>query len=318
MNGNHNITMMMLGPRAVGKTTLMALMYKGLVGVNLQSNFDFSAEHDTAIDLDEAYLKLTDILSQPTFTRIEPLLRGSEGVLERRFSVNFHRRKEFDFIFYDHAGVLLHQKESVPGVQEFKEKLQRAIIIINLVDGAAIMEGSRLFSDRVNRPFLVSELLRKAFDDEQEHLLLFVITKCEAWLKDREGRQALEKAFETYHKEVLNVVENRPQNNVVAVLMPVKTLGCVEFSEVRHYGEPDEEIVFIRKPNVPFHPEGIEQPLRYALAFALSQHDKNRGPVTKFFKWLTGESVVFENALAQFANQRDRSFKMYGNTSLIV
>lgn len=317
MNGD-GITMMMLGPRAVGKTTMLSLMYKGLVGGDLKSTFDFSAARSTAIDLDVAYQKLTEILNQETFKPIGPLLEGNLGVTKHKFTVSFQGKKRFDFNFCDFAGGLILAKDDTPGVKEFLDQLQRAIVIVNVLDGAALVEGSRLYSDKINRPFLISELLKQAFDDEQEHLVLFVITKCEAWLKDNGGREALQKAFETYHKEVLNVIENRARNNVVGVLMPVKTLGCVEFSEVRHFGESDEEIIFIRKPGIPFHYEGVDQSLRYALAFALSQHHKNRGFFDSLIDSIFGKDVVFRNALQQFANQRYKSFKMYGNTSLIL
>lgn len=317
MNGD-GIKMMMLGPRAVGKTTMLALMYKGLVGGNLQSTFGFKATRDTALDLDEAYHKLTEILDQETFKPVGALLEGNVGVTKHKFTVSFQGKKRFDFTFCDIAGGLILDKEEAPGVKDFLAELQRAIVIVNVLDGAALVEGSRLYSDKINRPFLISELLKKALDDKQKHLVLFVITKCEAWLKDNDGRKALQKAFESYHKEVLNVIEHRAQNNVVGVLMPVKTLGCVEFSEVRHYGEPDEEIVFIRKPGIPFHYEGVDQSLRYALAFALSQHHKNLNFFSSLINSIFGRDVVFRDALRQFANQRDKSFKMYGNTSLIL
>lgn len=316
MNGD-GITMMMLGPRAVGKTTMLALMYRGLVGGNLNSIFDFSAARDTALDLDEAYQKLTEILNQETFKPVGALLEDTKGVKRHKFTVSFQGQKRFDFTFCDFAGGLIHARDDTPGVKDFLDELQRAIVIVNVLDGAAIVEGSRLYSDKINRPFLISELLRQALDDEQEHLVLFVITKCEAWLKDNGGREALQKAFESYHKDVLNVIEHRAKNNVVGVLMPVKTLGCVEFSEVRHYAEPEEEIVFIRKPGIPFHYEGVDQSLRYALAFALAQHHKNRGFFDAFFDTIFGRGVAFQNALEQFANQRYKSFKMYGNTSLL-
>lgn len=317
MNGN-NITMMMLGPRAVGKTTMLALMYKGLLGVNLNAHFDFQADdHDTAIDLDEAYLKLTEILNQPIFAKIEPLLTGDTGVIQRKFAVNFKGKKKFGFVFCDHGGGLVYKKDA-PGWEEFREKLQKAIVIMNVLDGAALVEGSHLFSDKINRPLLICELLRKALNDKQEHLVLFVITKCETWLKDSDGRKAIEQAFETRYREVINVIASNPRNNVVGILMPVQTLGCVEFSKVNHYGEPGEEIEFIRKPNRPFQPYGIEQPLRYALAFALSQHNKNSPWGKKLLDKIFGKDVEFRNAFEQFANHRDKNYKMYGNVSLIL
>ncbi len=316
MNGR-DITMMMLGPRAVGKTTMLALMYKGLGGVNLNTHFEFETEYETVQELNEAYLKLTEVLEQPVFTKHERLLRGDVGLIERKFAVNFKGKKKFGFVFCDHAGGLLTDK-GTPGLEEFRQRLQRAIVVVNALDGAALVEGSKLFSDSVNRPMLIRELLQKALDDKQEHLVLFVITKCETWLKDPDGRVKMEKAFEERYAEVINVITNNHRNNVVGVLMPVQTLGCVEFSKVSHYGKTDEEIEFIRKPNRPFQPEGVEQPLRYALAFALAQYAKNSLWIRIIWEKIFGRDIEFRNALQQFANQRDKSYKMYGNVSLIL
>ncbi|GAK49414.1 hypothetical protein U14_00636 [Candidatus Moduliflexus flocculans] len=317
MNGN-GLTMMMLGPRGVGKTTMLALMYKGLVEGTLKSSFDFRAAQNTAVELDDAFIQLTQILDQPTFMKsgIEPLLGPTLGIHRRKFSVFFEGSKRFDFVFCDYPGEVTTSDEESADFKEFQGLLNQAIVIVNVLDGAVLMEGSDAFRKRVNRPFIISELLKPALDDEQDHLLIFIITKCEKWLQDQQGRNELQAAFEKHHKEVLHVIENRNKRNVAGVLMPVKTLGCVEFSEVRNYNKPNEEIIFVRN-NKPFHYEGVEQALRYALAFALAEHDKSTGWLKILLDMILGKDVVFRNALAQFANQRNKTFPMYGNVSLI-
>lgn len=321
MADNNTITMMMLGARRVGKTTLLATMYRELQNMHTKSPFGFGANPDTAVDLQNAYQKIEYLLNDwDASSNVESLLPGTEDtILERQFFVSFQGKKEFDFSFYDYAGGLLNKKETEnQNVSAFRALLQKAIVIINIVDGAALVKGSPFYSERVNQPLLMSELLKKALDDEQKHLVLFVITKCEAWMKNEEGRNTLQKAFEEKHKLVLDVIENRPSNNVVAVLMPVKTLGCVEFSEVKNYKVPgSEEVVFTKKANLQFKPQGIDQPLRYALAFALAQKDGTRGFFDTFVRFVTGENAAFQNALNKFVNQRDHYFKQYGNSALL-
>jgi hypothetical protein len=108
----------------------------------------------------------------------------------------------------------------------------------------------------------------------------------------------------------------KEQQNVVGVLMPVKTLGCVEFSRIEGRGK-DETIFFSRKTGLDFSPEKVDQPLRYALDFALSQHDKNRSGWSRFARWLSNKDRAFQIALGKFAQGRDRSFKVYGNRLLL-
>jgi hypothetical protein len=210
------------------------------------------------------------------------------------------------------------EEDNPADVTRFKSLLKEAIVIINVIDGAVLVQGSEFLNNRINNPYLIYELLSEALNDDQEHLVLFVITKCEAFLKNSDGRKLLHDKFEERHKEVLNLIRDSHRKNVVGVLIPVKTLGCVEFSYIENLGEKEKEkLIFVRKPSLQFKPENIEQPLRYALAFALSQHDKNRGLFDSFFRWLLNEDEVFQNALKQFANNRDKTFKMYGSTSLL-
>jgi len=316
------LTMMMLGASGVGKTTLLATMYMELKKMDSQAQFGFQAEDDTAIDLKEAFLKLQKIIWESNFSKVERLLEGTAGITERKFSTLFEGKKEFDFSFHDYAGGLLELKNSDNSdVERVKTLLRNSLVIINVIDGASLMEGSTFLNEKINNPFLLSELLGKIIDDKQvkNKLVLFVITKCETWLKNDSGRKQLEQIFEKRHKEVLNVISNNPNKNSYAVLIPVKTLGCVEFSRVNHYEEgDDEEIVFVKKPGVLFKPEELEQPLRYALAFALSEQYQNMNIFTKLINRVTGKNKRFLPALKQFTDNRNKNFKTYGNASLLL
>jgi GTPase SAR1 family protein len=311
------ITMTMLGPEAVGKTTLLATMYSQLTTINetYEHGFDFAPAGNTGKDLRDALDKLREVIEKPAFTRLPPLLAGTAGIIERQFEASFQGKKELELSFYDIAGgLLVATDDENQDVKEFKRILNQAAVIINVIDGAALVEGSQLLSDSINQPVRTRELLRMAFNNQQKHLILFVITKCETWLKDEKGQKKLQKAFEDRHQAVINLMKG--QQNVVGVLMPVKTLGCVEFSRIEGRGE-DETIFFSRKTGLDFSPEKVDQPLRYALDFALSQHDQNRSGWSKFARWLSNKDRVFQIALGKFAQGRDRSFKVYGNRSLL-
>ncbi len=318
MNGN-DITMMMLGPNGVGKTTLLATMYQELLRLNERSSFTFLADNDTGIELDNAFHMLSQIIRQPIHSRVEALLERTIGIHKRRFEILFQGQKEFDFVFCDHQGAFVTEgKSGEADMQEFQSILQQATVIINVIDGAAMMAGSEMFANKFNRPTRIHDLLAKALNDEQNHLVLFVITKCEKWMRDSKGYQMLRDQFEIRHKQVLNLIQqHKAQNNVVGVFMPVKTLGCVEFSHVIDYDGPNETIEFTLKPGLSFEPMYIEQPLRYALAFILSEYKKNLTIFEDVWWWLSGKNASFRDALGKFANGRNRIFDVYGNRSLL-
>lgn len=306
--------LIMLGPDGVGKTTLLATMYHELSYLENQSDFKFAANENTHKDLQEAFQKLNTIITQPTFTPTGSLLKGTAGIVERQFEILFKDKTELELVFCDIAGGLIRADNDNPDFKDFNQKLTQAIVIINVIDGSVLVEGEELLLAQKNNPRQIYELLHSTLADKQNHLLLFVITKCEAWLKNENSQEQLEIAFETHYKMIIRLIETL--DNVVGVLIPVKTLGCVEFTRIDYHGN-NREMIFVRKPNLPFQPVNTEQPLRYALAFALSQHNQNRGKWNKFMRWLWKEDVVFQKALTEFAQARCKTFKIYGNSSLI-
>jgi len=301
-------TMMMLGPDAVGKTTLLATMYHEF---DNQSDFELTTSGDTHQNLQEAYQKLSSIITQPTFTQTGQLLKGTAGIVEHRFEIQFSGKKELELVFCDIAGgVIRAEKSNNRDFEEFKQKLEEATVIMIVIEAPALIEGNQ----QPNNPLPVYERLLPTVIDKRNHLILFVITKCEAWLKKEPLKKKLQMAFERQYKKLLQWIADI--DNIVGVLIPVKTLGCVEFTRIDYQGKA-QEVIFVRKPNLPFKPENTDQPLRYALAFALSQHDQNRLPWNKFVRWLSNQDIAFQKALIEFADARHRHFKIYGNHSLI-
>ncbi|HDN27618.1 MAG TPA: hypothetical protein ENG03_11085 [Thioploca sp.] len=308
--------MIMVGLDGVGKTTLLATMYHELSRFENQFGFKLAASKDTQLDLQEAYQKLSTIIAQPTFTPTGSLLKGTAGIIERPFEILFKGKKELDLVFCDIAGGIIRAEPGNQDFDEFKQRLEQAIVIVNVIDGSALVEGDELLLEQKNDPAQIYQLLQPILtkNNQQNHLLLFVITKCEAWLKNEKSQKKLETAFETQYKMILKLIDEL--DNTVSVLIPVKTLGCVEFTHIG-YKNSEQEMIFVRKPNLQFKPENTDQPMRYALAFALLQHNQNRPPFNKFMRWLWNEDVAFQQALTEFAEARSRAFKIYGNSSLI-
>ena len=151
--------------------------------------------------------------------------------------------------------------------EDFKSTLSESSVIINVIDGAAMVEGSEFLSDRVNSPNRIRDLLIR-YKGNSPCLVLFVITKCEAWIKNDNDIEKLRKAFEDRHKAVLNwVTQNQ---NCIGMFIPVKTLGCVEFSYKEGKGEA-ETLVFYRKTNLKFSQEDVDKPILYAVRYCMNQ-----------------------------------------------
>ena len=291
----------MLGPEAVGKTTLLAMMYKQMGRVGTMASFNITATEKTINYLDDTYQKLRDVLKRESFTPIKSLTTGTQGLVKHEFQVYFDQKQEFEFVFFDIAGGLVRAQGAEQDVKQFKVQLAKSYIIVNVIDGAALMnstnKGRETLSNSINRPTLVRDLLAPILRDGQPRIILFVITKCEKWFNNHDLLQA---TFEEHHREVLTLIQN--SENVAGMLIPVKTLGCVEFSRFEGHGD-DEKMVFVRKPNLEFRPEDVDQPLRHALSFALSHHDESRNWIDKAFRSVMGKHNSFQESLEQFIQE---------------
>jgi len=265
----NNFNIMVIGQEAVGKTTLLALMYKHFTKNN---SFPFVASNDTGITLDEAYQKLSKIIQEPNFIEPPRLLAGTAGVVNYEFELQ--NRK---ITACDTAGGLIMTSDG-KDFEDFTNSLSKAPVIINVIDGAAMIEGSDFLADKVNSPSRIRDLLLR-YKKSESCLVIFVITKCEAWLKKQKDTDMLQKAFETRHQAVLNWVRNNP--NCLGIYLPVKTLGCVEFSYIDGKGSHKERMIFHKKTNLQFVQEHVDKPMMYGIQYLTQQ---TIGPIEKNFK----------------------------------
>ena len=158
----------------------------------------------------------------------------------------------------------------MPNTPLLLERIGRCGVVFNVVDAVALMEADAALSDRLNAHTRVAGVLEEALKPGEKRLIVFVLVKCESYLKTEKKRQELIERFEDRHRAVLNAIErmNRGGCRVAGVAIPVNTLGCVEFHEI----DGDGNFAFVRTHRE-FAPRDVDQPLRFALAFALKELD---------------------------------------------
>ena len=314
------VNMIVLGPSRVGKTSLLATMYNEFS--KLGGSFNFRAIGETSDLLGDAYQRLSDVMQKDRFTVVGDLMPGNKDFLEHRFEVSFQGAKEFEIVFHDYRGGTL-MKVTDPEFPELKSKVAASHVIFNVLDAVALMESDPFQSDKLNAHNRVFELLSETLKANEKYLIVFVLVKCEAYMKSAEKRESLLDRFQDRHKSVLSLLGklNESGRNVAAVLIPVKTLGCVEFKElVIEEGQTEPSFVFMRTHRE-FAPQDVDQPLRYALPFALNHVNENRSFFDSAWRYISGKSVAFKHALKEFCNHRNREdgkvYRKYGNSELL-
>ena len=305
------INMVMLGPSRVGKSSLLATMSREIS--KLKSGFELIPMDETNDRLDEAFHNLSRVMNQEVFAPVGVHLKGTMEFIELRFEVSFKGKKEFDLVFQDfRGGAMMHSGNDL---NTLRENVARSHVIFNVLDAVALMELDVIDGDKLNGHDRVKILLTKALKAGEKYLIVFVLVKCETYVKTASGRESLVKRFEERHGSVLQLIQklNETNKNVVALLVPAITLGCVEFQEIDRGGN----FIFVRIPHKEFKPEHVDQPLRYALSFALNHVNVNRGWWESFINWFTGKGKEFDQALKDFYRQRDGSYRKYGNEALL-
>jgi len=283
-------------------------MYKEID--KLGGAFTLLADDDTSDRLGEAYSELAKILNVQQFTIITEGLKGTHDFSKYRFDVQFQGTTEFELLFHDYRGGAMMSKGD--DLDRLRTIIRQSHVIFNILDATALMEATEPESDQLNGHSKVAEILKHCLDDDGEYLVLFVLVKAETYVKNRRKRQELESRFERWHKQALNVVNKSHRGNVAGVLIPVCTLNCVEFKELDEQGS----FVFVRNRGE-LRPKDVDQPLRYALAFAIKHVEANKWFLEKFWDWLTGKQSQSASALKKFYETQKLGYRKYGNVGLL-
>lgn len=307
---NPTINMIMLGPSRVGKSSLLATMYREIRV--LDTDFTLNPVGETEDLLDAAYEELSEILGEPKYTEVTKGKKGNEGFTEHEFEVGFENSHAFNLVFHDFRGGALMKNGDE--LKELQQRISLSHVIFNVLDSVALMECDKIRSDKLNGHSRIVTQLDKSMTDGEKYLIVFVLVKCEKYMKKAADRKELMARFEERHKAVLKLIDkkNKSSNKIASLVIPVKTLGCVEFA----YLNDDGHFVFVRKGDE-FKPEDVDQPLRYALSFALNHVDSNRGMLENVVNWFTGYGKRFTNAVNDFHKGRKKNYTTYGNSDLL-
>jgi len=301
------VTIMLIGPESVGKTSVLATTYNAVANDHSIKEFIVRPQQDTMRVLSDAYTKLHKVTEQPHFQDLKPLIEGNQVMAERVFDIHLAEELKLTLGFWDIPGGYMKISEKHSEYKKFKEKLQETVIFINVLDAVALIEGDKTYFDERATPEMAKFYLQEPLvvNSKRKVLVLFVVTKCEKWLKTEPGKKELQEKFNSRYADVINLLN--ANDNMAGVLIPIKTLGCVEFT---YFDSTTKRPVFQRKPRIECTPEFVDQPLRYALSFALSQLESDK--VVK-----SESEQKFWKTLQKLKGTRDRHLAIYGNRDLL-
>lgn len=299
----------MLGTTMAGKTSLLVTMHDYLnqfLQDDYQGDMRIHPRGETIGTLEAAFKELKKAANLPVAAPIKRLIPGTAGVETHGFEISCAGKKvPIDFVDTP-GGMLVGQNQS----EEFRQVLDKATVLFNVLDAAVLMEGDDTLDDEWNCHDTVAKTLARLYDlDEKPRLTIFVLAKCEKWLHERQKKELLKK-FETKHAKALKVLAKH--DHAVGVVIPVETMGCVEFSRINKNRETgDREMLFVKRPNAKFQPKYVDQPLLYSIHFALCRfYDADSPLCPNFLKALFAGAFLGE--LEHLSGHR-KEYPIYGN-----
>lgn len=283
------IKVMMMGPRAVGKTSIMASIFSETKEKIAGTEIYFRAVDKTIKDLSDKRSDLMFVITKQKDFSEQPqtgAIAASPQPTKFKFEMGVRQRaKTIDVELTDFPGEYIQKKKDV--VTEF---IKESNVIMVAIDTPYLMEEDGKYNEEKNKVSEVTEFFRNN-PEFKDKLVLLVPLKSELYFHTNTIDKVTEKIEETY-TELIKIC--KANHNAVAVT-PIQTLGGVEFekfvdntgiapisklSRYRFWGNPPK-----------YTPQFCVQPLYYLMSYIANYYEWSKGQPKGFLDRLK-ESVM--------------------------
>lgn len=301
----------MMGPRAVGKTTIMTSIFHNTSESIAQTNLKFVADADTLARMNTCRNEINSIFEEGKSVVDRP----SAGISSTS-SVNvFH----YEFGLKGKATAVDLEIKDFPGefingglhTEEVDQFIAESNAILIAIDTPHLMEESSFFNEAKNMSGVISEYFKKNVNVEDEKLILFVPLKCEKYYYEHRMAEVNLKIKEVY-KELIIFLQDKEQ--IVSAITPILTIGGIEFDNFSRNekgcvvtnpnGLPDETYYKFYKVNPKLKPMYCVQPLYYILSYVTAQYADNQNKGNVFKRFVSNLFNLFSSDVDLYAEMK--------------
>lgn len=294
----------MLGPRGVGKTSLLASLYDQFPSVVGDSGLELTLKHKETRSRLQEYREELKRFAAGGPAR-DPGIAGSNVL--RQYLIGVGTRgagnPQMTLRFTDLPGEVLDRHDD-PMRAQLDAVLPGAGVIFVAIDSPVLMERDGLLNTEINKPDHVSEFVRDAIATGGPKLVLLVPLKCERYAGRAEDRARLSAAVRTAYRPLIDGIRNASGAQTGVVLTMVETVGSMVFSRFETQGHSVREVFRPIRPGARYHPQDTDQPLRWMLRFAVNgfmARDKTFGEW--FRDWWNDADTAFTAGVRAFGAQ---------------
>ncbi|ROO52317.1 hypothetical protein EDC02_7239 [Micromonospora sp. Llam0] len=308
----------MLGPRGVGKTSLLVSLYdqfQDVVGTSqLEMSVTDPATRATLQGYREDLRRFAKGIGRDSGVAATQLVRSHLFGLGTRG----RPKPQMTLRFTDIPGEILNAAVADTERVMLDRALAQSSVIFLAIDSPALMERSGRYNEETNKPVHVSEFVRDALKVSGNRLVVFVPLKCEKYVAAPNGVRELSAAVRDAYQPLLQTI-TKAAVPCGAVLTTVQTVGSMRFS--RFEPDPDHvgqfrEIFRPTRIGASYAPKDNDQPVRWMLRFAVNAYkkrDKTFGE--KFIDWWNDTDLTLNAAMRQFSAdcKREDGFEILVN-----
>lgn len=256
----------MMGPRSVGKTTVLTSIF-----FETQENICGSKLYMTSMDANTS-----NLINYHTML-VDAVAKGNASNLPAsNTELNFN----FGIGMKGQDPTLLLNVQDFPGEylisnpEEVNRYVAGATVILIAIDTPYLMEEKGKYNLQKNKVDVVTGYLKNNQELIRDKMVLFVPLKCELYMHNGCIDEVSTKVKESY-SELISFFE---QNNIASFVTPILTLGGLEFDRMvdNNTGIGDVEKLAVYKPYTKaqkYAPAFCSQPLYYLLAYTSNFHE---------------------------------------------
>jgi GTPase SAR1 family protein len=267
----------MVGPSRVGKTSLLAAMYKELEQElsEVRTTFVPDTRTQPAISARRNELQLLGSgvsLDVSQIVSIEATQDKREYDFTLSVKVENSKTEKLGIQFIDMPGGWYN------GDQRADAELAESNVSIWVVDATALMEQPEeetnigKYHSIINDPETIYNAYQRSFENKHtDHLIVMCLVRAESYIRKNQQSEMYEKLKKSYAPFLRKLKEQTPSiENVEACY--VETVGSVVF----HTFKKDKNVLlphatFMKLQGKTYSPSGCAKPLRSVIAYALKQ-----------------------------------------------
>jgi hypothetical protein len=330
----NELNIIMVAPRQIGKTSLLAAMHeefdKTFEQANLQTWTDDTRTLQ-AITECKIVLRTIDPKFQKSVKRTDIFddLWDDKGFV---FELGSGGRKFMKLRFTDPSGDYF-ATDSIQTEKEYvKEKLLKCDAVIIPIDATALMEKKTgrvnhsevgTWHEEKNDPERITTLLKSAYAGLTDprsvpRLVILAPVKCETYMRTSQDADNLLQHVQIGYQKLLNFLKSDGLFGKVAVVVtPVQTVGNAVFAYHKTDDQGFTKFYFNKtEMKAPYAPKDGDQPLRYVLRFLLNlsneekkrQLEQDQRELAELEKSLSTEKDKLDEVKQKVA-QRQKAFR---------